>query len=75
MNMNRLQTLELLVDELMKEKPEEKLVKSYMQETGLQYTLDPIDRLNTVLKALHFKEGDKVFVEEKIEEKIENRKS
>ncbi|MCB0421885.1 MAG: hypothetical protein KDD61_12875 [Bdellovibrionales bacterium] len=52
----RIETLEKLVDELMKEVPEESLIKSYMEQSGLQYSKDPIGRINIVLKALHFEE-------------------
>lgn len=56
MDADRLILLENLVEELIKPTPEEKKVKEYMKQTGLEYTADPIDRLNMVLKALHFVE-------------------
>lgn len=56
MDMNRLEVLENLVDELMKDQPEELVVKKYMRQTGIRYSEDPVERLNLVLKALHFVE-------------------
>lgn len=53
---HRIETLEKLVDELMKEQPEESVVQTYMVETGLEYSADPVQRINVVLKALHFEE-------------------
>lgn len=55
----RLHTLEQLVDELLKDSPEETKVRDFMTLTGIPYTKDPIERINSVLKALHFHEGDK----------------
>lgn len=59
MEPERLVILENLVDELMKEEPEEQVVKKYMKQTGIQYSDDPVERLNLVLKALHFEEPKK----------------
>lgn len=47
-----LDQLEELVDELMKQKPQEERIKAYMKNVGLEYTPDPIVRLGTVLQAL-----------------------
>lgn len=58
MQLDRLEVLENLVDELMKERPEDKLVKQYMKQTGIKYSDDPIERLNLVLQALHFSEPE-----------------
>ena len=58
MNSSKLETLEKLVEELMKDQPEEQVVESYMKVTGLEYTSDPIQRINTVLKMLHFEETE-----------------
>ena len=51
-----LQQLEILVDELIKEVPNEDLVKNYMKEAGLDYQKDPVSRINYVLKLMSFKE-------------------
>ena len=47
-----LDRLEELVDELMKQKPQEERIKTYMKNVGLEYNADPIIRLSTVLQAL-----------------------
>jgi len=51
---SQLRQLESLVDELMKEEPQEDVVKEKMESSGLTYTQDPIERIHYVLKALHF---------------------
>lgn len=38
-----------LVDELLKETSDEKLVKNLMQSLGMEYTTEKIDRLTAVL--------------------------
>jgi len=48
----RLARLECLVDELVKDSPQETRIKSYMKAAGLPYNTDPIDRMNCVLEAL-----------------------
>ena len=58
MQLDRLEVLEHLVDELMKDQPEDKLIKQYMKQTGIKYSEDPVERLNLVLKALHFTEPE-----------------
>ena len=47
------ETYKNLVDELLKEQPEEKQVELYMRKVGLDYTQDPLKRINQVLMALH----------------------
>jgi hypothetical protein len=42
-----------LVDEVVKERPDEKLIKKLMGELGLKHSEDPIDQMNTLLRALH----------------------
>ena len=49
---DKVKTLELLAEELIKKTPSENNIKSYMEVTGLQYHEDPIERINIVLKAL-----------------------
>ena len=51
-----------VVDELLKEAPEEVIVKECMTAAGLKDSRDPIDRINQVLLALHFEEKDKEFI-------------
>lgn len=60
MDLSRLEVLENLVDELMKDQPEEQVVKKYMRQTGIRYSDDPVERLNLVLKALHFVEPNEL---------------
>jgi hypothetical protein len=52
---SNLDQLEELVDELMKQKPQEERIKAYMQNVGLEYNPDPIVQLGTVLEALEGK--------------------
>ncbi len=59
MTTDRLQLLEVLVDELMKDEPSETVVSKCMNAVGLKDNKDPIDRINQVLKALHFEEPKK----------------
>lgn len=44
-----LPTYKRLVDELLKETSDEKLVKDLMHKLGLKYTAEKVDRLSTVL--------------------------
>ena len=48
-----IETYENLVEELLKDQPEEKRVETYMKKVGLDYTQDPLKRINQVLMALH----------------------
>lgn len=59
MTIDKLNILETLVEELLKETPEEKVVQTCMVKAGIPDTKDPIDRINKVLLALHFEEKDK----------------
>lgn len=45
-----------LVEELMKQKPQEERIKAYMRNVGLEYESDPIARLTMVLQAIEQKE-------------------
>lgn len=60
---DKLQILEILAEELLKDDPREEVVKKYMSQAGLPDSKDPIDRINKVLKALHFEEAGKEFIE------------
>jgi hypothetical protein len=57
-DLNDLDQLEELVDELMKQKPQEERIKAYMKNVGLDYIADPIMRLGTVLQALEGKKAN-----------------
>jgi hypothetical protein len=48
----KVEQLERLVDELIKEVPHEATIRSCMLEAGLQYVTDPIARMNMVLAEL-----------------------
>jgi len=63
MTPEKLRILETLVEELLKEIPEEKIVQDCMSAAGIPDSRDPIDRINKVLLALHFEEKDKEFKE------------
>lgn len=49
--------LEDLVEELLKANPEEEVLKQKMKNSGIPYSTDPIERINLVLRALHFDEN------------------
>lgn len=59
----KLSLLEELVDELLKDRPEESVVSERMAAAGIPDSKDPIDRINKVLLALHFEEHQKEFSE------------
>lgn len=61
MTTEQLKVLEALVEELIKDQPEEKIVRERMSAAGIEYSRDPIDRINKVLMALHFEQSDKEF--------------
>ena len=63
MTIDKLNILETLVEELLKETPEEKVVRTCMSAAGIPDSKDPIDRINKVLMALHFEEKDKGITE------------
>jgi hypothetical protein len=47
------QDLDQLVDELMKDQPDEKRVKALMLKLGVPYSRDPVERINRVLLKMH----------------------
>ena len=49
---SRLDHLEELAEELIKENPEETVVRAHMKAAGLRYTDDTVDRLTIVLNSL-----------------------
>lgn len=46
-------TLEKLVDELMKDQPRRQLVKQLTEELGMDYSVDPLTQMNTVLQSMN----------------------
>jgi hypothetical protein len=49
---SRLDHLEELAEELIKEIPEENIVRAHMKAAGLRYTDNAVDRLSQVLQSL-----------------------
>ena len=45
--------LEKLVDELMKDQPRRQLVKELTEELGMDYSVDPVTQMNTVLQSMN----------------------
>ncbi|KHD88025.1 MAG: hypothetical protein OM95_10890 [Bdellovibrio sp. ArHS] len=45
--------LEKLVDELMKDQPSRQLVKQLTTELGMDYSVDPLTQMNTVLQSMN----------------------
>ena len=60
---DKLQVLEMLAEELLKDEPQEVLVQKCFSEVGLPDSKDPIDRINKVLLALHFEDNKKEILE------------
>lgn len=46
------QEYEVLVQELMKDRPDQNLVRRLMLKQGLPYTPDPIEQMSVILKAM-----------------------
>jgi hypothetical protein len=63
MGMDRLTVLENLVEELLKDKPEEKTIKQYFKMAGIEDSHDPLERIQEVLQALRFEEPEKEIQE------------
>lgn len=57
---SRIAQLEILVDELIKDCPQETRIRSYMKAAGLPYSSDPIIRMNCVLEALNGAKGRRI---------------
>ena len=49
--------LDVLMDELVKTRPDEKVIKNAMVRLGISYSNDPIDRISLILSALHPSSG------------------
>jgi hypothetical protein len=49
----RVSELESLVEELLKEQPSEEDIQKKMKALEIEYSQDPIERINRVLEALH----------------------
>jgi hypothetical protein len=60
---SQLLALENLVNELLKAKPEESRIQSFLNNAGIDDPKDPVKRIQTVLAALHFKQPESEFTE------------
>ena len=49
----RVEQLEVLVEELLKDHPAETIIEKQMLALEIPYTEDPVERINRVLEALH----------------------
>ena len=47
------QDLEMLVDELMKDQPNKNTVKKISTKLGMNYSVDPLTQMNTVLQSMN----------------------
>lgn len=47
------ENLEQLVDELMKDQPNKQTVKKLSEKLGLDYSVDPLVHMNTVLQSMN----------------------
>lgn len=47
------QDLEMLVDELMKDQPNKNTVKKLSMKLGMNYSVDPLTQMNTVLQSMN----------------------
>lgn len=45
--------LEMLVDELMKDKPNKQMIKKLSTKLGLNYSVDPLTQMSTVLQSMN----------------------
>ncbi|MGZ3743752.1 MAG: hypothetical protein ACXWRE_15600 [Pseudobdellovibrionaceae bacterium] len=45
--------LETLVDELMKDQPNKQMVKKLLVKLGMDYSVDPLVQMNTVLESMN----------------------
>lgn len=51
--LERQESLEKLVDELMKDQPNKALVKKLSQQLGMAYSGDNVTQINTILNSMH----------------------
>ena len=49
----RVTRLEALVEEMLKDNPIEDRIQTQMKELEIEYSADPVERINRVLEALH----------------------
>lgn len=60
---DRLQAIEVLVNELLKSSPEESKVQGFLKKAGIEDPKDPVARIESVLEALQYQQPEKDFKE------------
>ncbi len=61
------QDLEMLVDELMKDQPNKNMVKKLSDKLGMNYSVDPLTQMNTVLQSMN-----SVYLRQQTKKELEN---
>jgi hypothetical protein len=61
------QDLEMLVDELMKDQPNKNTVKKLSTKLGMNYSVDPLTQMNTVLQSMNT-----VYLRQQTKKELEN---
>lgn len=64
---NNQQDLEALVDELMKDQPNQQLVKKLSAKLGMDYSVDPLIHMSTVLQSMN-----NVYLRQQKRKELEN---
>ena len=66
---DQIDVLEKLVDELLKDEPAQAVLKEGMAQVGLEYTDDPVERINRILLKMHESNKSMSFVETNSDQK------
>lgn len=61
------QDLEMLVDELMKDEPNKQMIKKLSVKLGMNYSVDPLTQMNTVLQSMNT-----VYLRQQTKKELEN---
>jgi len=61
------QDLEMLVDELMKDEPNKQMIKKLSAKLGMNYSVDPLTQMNTVLQSMNT-----VYLRQQTKKELEN---
>lgn len=59
--------LEMLVDELMKDQPNKQMVKKLSAKLGMNYSVDPLTQMSTVLQSMNT-----VYLRQQTKKELEN---
>lgn len=59
--------LEMLVDELMKDEPNKQMIKKLSTKLGLNYSVDPLTQMSTVLQSMNT-----VYMRQPTKKELEN---